>query len=317
MTRSAGSRRGSAGSAPGAGARWVRRGRASPCTAGPGWRGALGTGDPRAFPGGGRMPRAPAGSSSRPRAFPLVPRGGKRNYAHNSVQPLPNRIECRSKYPGYREGAGLGTGGRKEQGRFEYQTASETRALRDGRCGATGGAGEGSSGPFFVGSSFPLLNVLHPVLAVPPLGLESGTARVSFSESPLGMLGGGLAGWQRRCCPYIVGPLEGGQGGAGLRIRARDSSAGPSGLLALCSQRPPAHAGLGNNTCVFQMPFPRFMSPGAELLPWAGAPSGSLSYSRGTGTPWEGTDQWTRGGFSVSSKGGHPWFHCVPGCGET
>lgn len=83
--------------------------------------------------------------------------------------------------------------------------------------------------PVFYEEFLPPLNFLHSVLAAPrpptPVGLGSGTARASFSESPLGMLGRGggrVAGWQKRRCPCIVGPPETGHGGARLCVRVQD-----------------------------------------------------------------------------------------------
>lgn len=81
-----------------------------------------------------------------------------------------------------------------------------------------------------------------------------------------------------------------------MRQGAGQSSVGPDrqdGLPALCAQRLVANnAGLGNNTFLFQMPFPQFLSPGAGPLPWAGAWSSSLTDSREQEPPRRGpTDQ--------------------------
>lgn len=59
--------------------------------------------------------------------------------------------------------------------------------------------------------------------------------------------------------------------------------------LTVCSERLPGIASLGKHKSIFRMLFPRFASvvwhPGAELLPWAGAPS---SCTRVAGTRPEG-----------------------------
>lgn len=102
-----------------------------------------------------------------------------------------------------------------------------------------------------------------------------------------------------------------------MRQGAGQSSVGPDrqdGLPALCAQRLVANnAGLRNNTFLFQMPFPQFLSPGAGPLPWAGAWSSSLTDSREQEPPRRGpTDQM---GICCKWLGGHPCLHCVPGSG--